>query len=91
MYTIAYYFIEGKVLILLKVKEVAQAKGISQGKLSRIADIDVKTVRRIFRNPAEIITTETLDKLATALEVDVCELITHIPNTPQTTKHTEKE
>lgn len=62
-------------MIILKIKEVAQAKEISQGKLARKADVDVKTVRRIFRNPREIITTETLDKFATALEVDVCDLI----------------
>ncbi len=70
-------------MIRLKVKEVAQAKGISQGKLSRIADVDVKTVRRIYRNPTEIITTETLDKLATALEVNVCDLIEQVSSTPQ--------
>ena len=67
-------------MIRLKIKEIAEAKGISQGKLSRKADIDVKTIRRIYRNPVEIITTETLDKLATALEVNVCELIEQIPN-----------
>jgi DNA-binding Xre family transcriptional regulator len=67
-------------VIRLKVKEIAEAKGITQGKLSRKADIDVKTIRRIYRNPVEIITTETLDKLATALEVNVCELIEQISN-----------
>lgn len=67
-------------MIRLKVKEIAETKGISQGKLSRKADIDVKTIRRIYRNPVEIITTETLDKLATALEVNVCDLIEQIPN-----------
>ena len=72
-------------MISLKVKEIAEAKGISQGKLSRKADVDVKTIRRIFRNPSEIITTETLDKLATALEVDVCDLIEQAPNPTHTT------
>ena len=66
-------------MIRLKVKELVQAKQISQGKLSHIADIDIKTARRIFRNPFEIITTETLDKIATALAVDVCELIEQVP------------
>lgn len=73
----------GSNLIILRVREVAQAKGISQSKLARRADIDVKTVRRIFRNPTEIITTETLDKLATALQVDLSELIKHVPTPPQ--------
>ncbi len=65
-------------MIILKIKEVAESKEISQGKLARKADVDVKTVRRIFRNPKEIITTETLDKFATALGVDACDLIEYI-------------
>jgi DNA-binding Xre family transcriptional regulator len=78
-------------VIRLKIKEVAEAKGISQGKLSRKADIDVKTIRRIYRNPVEIITTETLDKLATALEVNVCELIEQISTPPINHNTTEEE
>ena len=67
-------------MITLKVKEIAQSKGISQGKLSRIADVDIKTVRRVLRNPSEVITIETLDKLANALQVHPCELIEYAPN-----------
>jgi DNA-binding Xre family transcriptional regulator len=80
LYTTSITHVGEKNMIVLKVKEVAEAKKISQGKLSRKADVDVKTIRRIFRNPTEIITTETLDKIATALEVDVCELLEQVPN-----------
>lgn len=62
-------------MIRLRVKEVAQEKGMGQGKLQRRADMDVKTIRKIYQNPFVIITTETLDKLAKALEVDPRELI----------------
>jgi DNA-binding Xre family transcriptional regulator len=62
-------------MIRLKVKEIAQAKGIGQGKLQRLADMDIKTVRRIYRDPYTIITTETLSKLAKALGVPSSELI----------------
>jgi DNA-binding Xre family transcriptional regulator len=62
-------------VIRLRVKEVAKQKGITQGRLQRKADIDIKTIRKIYQNPYTIITTETLDKLATALEVDASELI----------------
>ena len=62
-------------MIRLRVKEIAEQKGIGQGKLQRLADMDIKTVRKILRNPLTIITTETLDKLAKALEVDPRELI----------------
>lgn len=62
-------------MIRLRVKEVAQEKGISQGKLQRRADIDIKTIRKIYRDPYTIITTETLSKLAKALGVPSSELI----------------
>ena len=54
-------------MIRLRVKEVAAEKGISQGKLSRNADIDIKTIRKIYRDPTVIITTETLGKLRTRI------------------------
>jgi DNA-binding Xre family transcriptional regulator len=67
-------------MVRLRVKEVAQQKGISQGKLSRSADVDIKTLQKIYRNPASIVTTETLDRLAKALEVDVRELLESVPD-----------
>ncbi len=71
-------------MIRLRVKEIAQAKGLSQGKLSRLADLEIKTVRRILQNPGEIITTETLDKLCKALNVDVSLLVESDPPLPKT-------
>jgi DNA-binding Xre family transcriptional regulator len=62
-------------MIRLKIKEVAALKGLSMAKLARRADIDYKTVQRIFRNPYREVTTTTLDKLATALDVSVTDLI----------------
>ena len=65
--------------VKLKVKEIAKEKGMSQGKLSRSADVDIKTLQRIYRQPTTIVTTETLGKLAKALGVDVSELIESVP------------
>ena len=62
-------------MIRLRVKEVAQEKGFSQGRLSRVANIDENTLKRIYRDPYAIITTETLDKLAKALGVPSSALI----------------
>jgi DNA-binding Xre family transcriptional regulator len=56
-------------MIRLRVKEVANARQMSQGKLARRADIDIKTLQKIYRNPTSIVTTETLAKLAEALGV----------------------
>ncbi|TMC88094.1 MAG: helix-turn-helix transcriptional regulator [Chloroflexi bacterium] len=67
-------------MIRLRVKEIARAKGFSQGRLSRVANIDENTLKRIYRDPYAIITTETLDKLAKALGVPSAELIEDVPD-----------
>jgi DNA-binding Xre family transcriptional regulator len=67
-------------MVRLRVKEVAQEKGISQGKLSRSSDVDIKTLQKIYRYPTSIVTTETLDKLAKALGVSVRDLIEDVPD-----------
>ncbi len=61
--------------VRLRVKEVAKEKGISMGKLQRDADVAYNTVKRIFKDPYYVTTTETLGKLARALGVPPGELI----------------
>jgi transcriptional regulator with XRE-family HTH domain len=67
----------------LRIKEAANEKGFGQNKLARRADVDVKTVQRIFRNPYAEISTYTLDKIATALDVDPRTLIEPEEKNPQ--------
>lgn len=63
-------------VIRLRVKELAQARGLSQARLSRKSDVDLTTLRKIYNQPTSAnVTLETLDRLAKALEVDVRELI----------------
>ena len=38
-------------MIRLRVKEVAEQKGLSMARLSRKADIDLRTLQRIYKNP----------------------------------------
>jgi DNA-binding Xre family transcriptional regulator len=67
--------------IRLKVKDVAKQKGISQAKLSRLADLNISTVQLIYRKPLEAnITLITLDRIAKALGVDVRELLESVPD-----------
>ena len=61
--------------IRILLREVAKEKGLSQSKLMRKADVDIRTIQRIYRDPYTNITLETLDKLATALACDACDLI----------------
>ncbi|MBE3561703.1 MAG: helix-turn-helix transcriptional regulator [Ktedonobacteraceae bacterium] len=70
-------------MIRLKVKEVAREKGVSQRQLSLRSGVDINTVRRIFRYPTTIVTTETLDKLAKVLDVDASTLIESFPDNEQ--------
>jgi DNA-binding Xre family transcriptional regulator len=68
----------------LKVKEVAQQKGMSQRQLFFTSRVDLKIIQRVYRQPSEtVITIETLDKLAMALEVDVSELIESVREAPE--------
>lgn len=62
-------------MVRLRVKEVAIAKGVSMGKLSRTADVAYNTIRAIYRDPYREVTTTTLDKIARALGVSVNDLI----------------
>lgn len=56
-------------MIRLKVKEIAEQQGLNMAQLARKADIDQRTLRRIYRDPTQEISTLVLGKLATALGV----------------------
>lgn len=66
--------------VRLRVREIAKEKGFSMGKLQRDADVAYNTVKRIFKDPYYITTTETLGKLARALGVSPGELIEEVSN-----------
>ena len=75
-----HYYAMREPMIRLRVKEVAQEKGFSLGKLSRASDVAYNTVKAIYRNPYKEVTTTTLNKLAAALGVPASELIEDEPN-----------
>lgn len=66
-------------MIRLKVREIAKLKGIGQNRLARMADTDVNTIRRIYRDPHAEVSSHTLDKLAMAFDLDVSQLIESVP------------
>lgn len=65
-------------VVRLRIKEVAKEKGFSMGKLQRDADVAYNTVKRMFKDPYYITTTETLGKLARALGVPPGELLEEV-------------
>jgi DNA-binding Xre family transcriptional regulator len=67
-------------MIKLRVKEEAEKQGLNMSQLARKADIDQRTLRRIYRDPTQEISTLVLDKLATALGVSPGDLIEVIEN-----------
>ncbi len=71
--------------VRLRVKEIARKKGFSMGKLQREANVAYNTVKRMYKDPYYITTTETLGKLAKALGVPPGELIEEIPESTNTT------
>jgi DNA-binding Xre family transcriptional regulator len=62
-------------MIRIKLREAAKEKGISQARLSRKADVDLRTIQRIYKNPYTNINMVTLDKLAMALDMNAADLI----------------
>jgi len=70
-------------MIRLRVKEIAQRKGISQTRLGQLALIDVERMRKIWRDGTSQkvnLTLQVLDRLAKALDVDASELIESTPD-----------
>jgi DNA-binding Xre family transcriptional regulator len=66
-------------MIRLRVKEVAERHGYKMAQLARRADIDLRTLRRIYRDPTAEVSTYTLNKLAKALGVSPLDLIENVP------------
>lgn len=67
-------------MIKLKVREVAETKKMSMRKLVKRSGIAYNTLRTIYRDPYRRVSTDTLDRIATALEVDASELIESVPD-----------
>ena len=57
------------------IKKLRQGKGISQDKLSKLADISLNTVVKIEIDQSPNPTLETIQKLAKALDVSLDDLI----------------
>jgi len=65
-------------IVFDKLWETMKAKGVSTYILRERCGIDSKTVRRLRAN--DNIETKTLDKLCTALDCDICDIMEYIKN-----------
>ena len=64
----------------LRVKEVADKKGVSLTKLSQRSEVAYNTVRRLWRDPYTDVTISTLQRLADVLGVNVNDLLESVPD-----------
>jgi transcriptional regulator with XRE-family HTH domain len=59
----------------LRIRELAEQRGMTQSKLMRMADLNMKTVQGLYREPYRInVAYLTLEKIAKALDVTIDEL-----------------
>lgn len=62
----------------LRIKEVAEEKGMSMTKLSHRSEVAYNTIRKLFKDPYAEVTVTTLRRLAEALDVSVHDLIEEV-------------
>ena len=67
-------------MVRLRVKELAEKRGISMSKLSRIADVSYKTIQQMFRDPYQGFNWRTLERVAKALGVEMGDLFENVPD-----------
>jgi DNA-binding Xre family transcriptional regulator len=63
-------------VIRLHVRTIAESKGITRTKLSRLSDVNYNTINALWQDEAHDVMLLTLIKVASALRVDVSELYT---------------
>lgn len=68
-------------MLRLRVKELAEERGYNMSTLSRASDVSFTTVKRFFRYPYSYANTDTLEKIALTLGVEVGDLIERVPDT----------
>ncbi len=69
-----------KIVIRLRVKEIAESQGVNMSKLSRKSDVQYNTIRQIWDKPERDILLSTLEKIAVALDVPISDLYEVIPD-----------
>jgi DNA-binding Xre family transcriptional regulator len=60
----------------LHIKELAEARGISRTKLSRLADVNYATINSLWTDETRDVLVGTLEKIAKVLKVPVSDLYT---------------
>lgn len=67
-------------MVRLRVREIAEQKGITRTKLSRLSDTNYKTIDAIWKNPYKEVGSITLGRIAKALGVKTGDLLEDLPD-----------
>ncbi len=67
-------------MLRLRVKEIAEERGYNMSSLSRASDVSFTTIKRYFRKPYSYATTDTLEKIALTLGVEIGDLVERVPD-----------
>lgn len=70
-------------MLRLRVKELAEEHGFNMSSLSRASDVSFTTIKRYFRNPYSYANTDTLEKIALTLNVEIGDLVERISDTEE--------
>ena len=73
-------------MLRLRIKELAEERGYNMSTLSRASDVSFTTIKRYFKKPFSYATTDTLEKIALTLGVEVGDLIERVPDEPSNQK-----
>ncbi len=67
-------------MVRIRLKEILQERNMSQGKLSRLADVSPATITRIINDTSYSPTVEILARIAKALNIPIADLFEEIPD-----------
>ncbi len=59
----------------IRLREIAQQKGLDIAKISRRADLNYKTVFQLWHDPHRDVSMHTLEKMAKAMDIRVIDLL----------------
>ena len=59
----------------LLIREVAEQRGFNMSSLSRASNVSFRTVKRLWKDPLASANTDTIERIARALNVRVADLI----------------
>lgn len=65
-------------MVKFRIKEIATQRGLSQNMVAHRAEVGVKTIQRLYREPHPDVSIYTLEKIARALGVHVKDLFEEV-------------